>query len=92
MAIETVRVEITGRVQGVGYRAWTRATAVRKGLDGLVRNRRDGSVEAVFQGAPEAVAAMIAACREGPGPARVVDVRVTAHAGDYSGFAIAETA
>jgi acylphosphatase len=65
-------VVIRGRVQGVGYRAWTQYTALDRGLDGWVRNRRDGSVEAVFAGAPEAVAAMIEACRHGP-PGALVD-------------------
>jgi acylphosphatase len=64
-------VVIRGRVQGVGYRAWTEYTARDHGLEGWVRNRRDGSVEAVFAGALAAVDAMIAACRRGPPGARV---------------------
>ena len=64
-------VIIRGRVQGVGYRAWTEYTAVDQGLDGWVRNRRDGSVEAVFAGPPDAVGEMIEACRRGPPGARV---------------------
>ena len=70
-------VIIRGRVQGVGYRAWTELTARDHGLEGWVRNRRDGSVEAVFAGPAEAVAAMIEACRRGPPGARVdaVDAR-----------------
>jgi acylphosphatase len=64
-------VVIGGRVQGVGYRAWTQYTALDHGLDGWVRNRRDGSVEAVFAGAPETVTRMIEACRRGPPGARV---------------------
>jgi acylphosphatase len=60
------RVVISGRVQGVGYRAWTEHVAGRRGLAGWVRNRRDGSVEALFVGSSDEVAAMIAACREGP--------------------------
>lgn len=62
---------IRGRVQGVGYRAWTQYTALERGLQGWVRNRRDGSVEAVVAGPPDAVAAMIEACRQGPGGSRV---------------------
>lgn len=65
------RVIISGRVQGVGYRAWTVKTASRMGLSGWVRNRNDGTVEAVFHGAPETVAAMLEACRQGPMMARV---------------------
>jgi acylphosphatase len=70
-------VVIRGRVQGVGYRAWAEYTALDHDLEGWVRNRRDGSVEAVFAGSPEAVVQMIEACRGGPPGARVdtVDVR-----------------
>jgi len=70
-------VTVRGRVQGVGYRAWVEDEALRRGLEGWTRNRRDGSVEAVFAGAPDAVATMIAACRRGPPSARVeaVDAR-----------------
>jgi acylphosphatase len=64
-------VVIRGRVQGVGYRAWTEYMALEHGLQGFVRNRRDGAVEAVFAGAPDVVAEMIDACRRGPPGARV---------------------
>ena len=64
-------VLIRGRVQGVGFRAWTEYTALRRGLEGWVRNRRDGSVEAVFAGSADAVAAMVDACRHGPRGARI---------------------
>lgn len=75
---ECLRVVISGRVQGVWYRGWTVDEARARGLDGWVRNRRDGSVEAVFQGAPEAVAEMVAACRQGPPMARVTAVETHA--------------
>jgi acylphosphatase len=65
------QVSIRGRVQGVGYRAWLADEAVSRDLDGWVRNRRDGSVEAVFAGPDKVVADMIAACRRGPPMARV---------------------
>jgi acylphosphatase len=65
------RVTIRGRVQGVGFRAWTEHEARRRGLEGWARNRRDGSVEALFAGAPETVAGMIEACRRGPMLSRV---------------------
>jgi acylphosphatase len=70
-------VVIHGRVQGVGYRAWTEYTALDRGLDGWVRNRRDGTVEAIFVGPADAVADMIEACRRGPPSARVdaIDAR-----------------
>ena len=64
-------VTISGRVQGVGYRAFVDYTARSLDLEGWVRNRRDGSVEAVFSGPAGAVAATIAACRRGPSSARV---------------------
>ena len=60
-----------GRVQGVGYRAFVEHEALKRGIEGWVRNRRDGSVEAVFAGPRETVDAMIEACRQGPFAARV---------------------
>jgi len=64
-------VVIRGRVQGVGYRAWTEMRALERGLQGWVRNRRDGSVEALFDGLEQVVDAMIDDCRRGPPGARV---------------------
>ncbi|TGE01192.1 acylphosphatase [Methylobacterium nonmethylotrophicum] len=72
----SVEIIVRGRVQGVGYRAWTKGVAEARGLSGSVRNRRDGSVEARLAGPAEAVAAMIEACRQGPPGARVEDVAV----------------
>jgi acylphosphatase len=69
-----VRVIISGRVQGVGFRAWTEVTAARCSLEGWVRNRRDGSVEALFAGSQYDVDAMLALCRVGPRGARVDSV------------------
>ena len=66
-----VRLRVTGRVQGVGYRAWASDSARRLGLSGFVRNRLDGSVELLARGPAEAVAAFEAACRTGPPGARV---------------------
>ena len=71
-----MRVVVRGRVQGVGFRAWTRGEAVRRGLAGHVRNCPDGSVEALLSGPPEAVEAMLAALRYGPAGARVAEVAV----------------
>ena len=72
MSAEVVRhVVIRGRVQGVGYRAFTEREAILRGLAGWVRNRRDGAVEALFAGTQPIVADMIAACRRGPFNARV---------------------
>jgi acylphosphatase len=64
-------VIIRGRVQGVGYRAWTEVAALEHGIEGWVRNRRDGSVEAMFSGEADDVTAMIAHCRRGPPGSRV---------------------
>ena len=64
-------VTIRGRVQGVGYRAWVEYQAMASGLEGWVRNRRDGSVEALFAGPDRAVADMVALCRHGPPSSRV---------------------
>ena len=64
-------VLIRGRVQGVGFRAWTEVTALERGLQGWVRNRRDGAVEALFSGPETDVLAMIDDCQAGPPGARV---------------------
>ena len=69
-----IRVVIQGRVQGVGYRAWVEYQAQASGLEGWVRNRKDGSVEALFAGKPKAVAEMVALCRHGPPSAKVTAV------------------
>jgi len=65
---------VTGRVQGVGFRYWTRETAMRLGLGGHVRNRLDGAVEAHVVGSPERVRAFEEALWRGPPAARVEDV------------------
>jgi acylphosphatase len=80
------RVMIRGRVQGVGYRGWVEHQAKRRGLQGWVRNRRDGSVEAVFEGAEATVADMIASCRNGPPSARVDEVVAEAAQADAMGL------
>ncbi len=69
-----VHVRVTGRVQGVSYRAWARAAALDLGLRGWVRNRGDGSVEALVAGPEEQVREMVLVMGEGPGAARVTDV------------------
>jgi len=68
------QVTITGRVQGVGYRAWVEHQARNHNLEGWVRNRRDGSVEALFAGPAEIVSEQVARCRRGPSTARVAAV------------------
>jgi acylphosphatase len=71
MSVTICRVVIRGRVQGVGYRVWTEMTALELGLEGWVRNRRDGSVEALFAGSADNIVAVVEACRQGPPGARV---------------------
>ena len=70
-AFTVLRVVIKGRVQRVGYRAWAEHTALQRGLEGWVRNRADGAVEAVFAGPASVVEGMIEACRRGPPGAQV---------------------
>jgi acylphosphatase len=70
------RLVIHGRVQGVFYRGWSEGQARALGLDGWIRNRRDGTVEMLVSGAETAVVEMIARCREGPGAARVERIEV----------------
>jgi acylphosphatase len=70
------RLLIAGRVQGVWFRGWTVEQALALGLDGWVRNRRDGSVEILASGSEAAVAALIERCHAGPPAARVESVEV----------------
>jgi acylphosphatase len=71
MSVTIRHVTIRGRVQGVGYRAWVEHEATARDLEGWVRNRRDGSVEALFAGPADVVSDMIALCRRGPPLARI---------------------
>ena len=73
----SVRLRITGRVQGVGYRAWALRQASALGLRGWVRNRTDGSVELVATGDDDAVAKLIEACQQGSRHAVVSGVSVS---------------
>jgi acylphosphatase len=73
---------IRGSVQGVGYRAAMEAEALRAGVDGWVRNRRDGGVEAFVQGDAAAVERIVAWCRRGPALARVTSVEAEVVAAD----------
>lgn len=84
------QVLISGKVQGVYFRAHTRQVARELGLTGYVRNLPDGRVEAVFEGEEEAVKRAIEWCRRGPPRARVdhVEVRREEARGDYQDFTI----
>ena len=89
---ENVRahVIINGRVQGVAFRADTRWTAQQIGVSGWVRNRRDGSVEAVIEGQKERVEKMLAWCRRGPALARVDEMTLEwePYTGEFEQFII----
>jgi acylphosphatase len=74
-APRSIHVLISGRVQGVGFRAWTAREAQRLDLSGWVRNTREGDVEAVFCGPAGVVDTMLERCRRGPASARVTDIR-----------------
>jgi acylphosphatase len=84
--IEVRHLVVTGLVQGVGYRYGMIAAARRYGAAGWVRNRRDGSVEAMIAGNPEAVAAMIAWARQGPAGAEIEHVAVELGEGEFAEF------
>ena len=81
---------IEGIVQGVFFRAHTQQEARRRGVSGWVKNRYDGSVEAVFEGDREAVEAVISWCHSGPPRARVDDVKISweDYTGEFSDFSI----
>ena len=92
MTRRTVHVRIEGRVQGVGYRAFVEMNAAQLDLEGWVRNRRDGSVEAVFRGGEAAVEEMLRLCAAGP-PASHVDRvdQIGEVDGSFSGFDVRAT-
>jgi len=91
--IRTVRVIVAGRVQGVGYRAWVEREALARHLFGWVRNRSDGSVEALFSGEAIVVEAMTEACRSGPHMAVVQNIAIAdaSPALDLRGFRTVST-
>ena len=89
----TLRVVITGRVQGVCFRVWAKENAVALGLSGWVRNRRDGAVEVLFSGAATQVYEMLARCRKGPPAAFVEAVAIVEDRATVpSGFRVLPTA
>jgi len=81
---------VSGRVQGIFFRTETRHKAKKHGLEGWVRNLRDGEVEAVFEGTEKAVKELIEFCRLGPPGARVihVDVKWESYTGEFKDFQI----
>jgi acylphosphatase len=80
----TRHLQVSGRVQGVGFRYSMQREAARLGLTGWVRNRRDGSVEALLQGDDAAVAALTEWARRGPAGAHVAEVRAASADADTS--------
>lgn len=84
-------LRINGRVQGVGYRFYMQRKARELGVTGWVRNCRDGSVEALIQGSPEAVETLIAWTRRGPDSAVVSGVRIAEGSGEYAEFVMLPT-
>ena len=90
MALARVHLVVSGRVQGVAFRASTAEAARRLGLRGWVRNLPDGRVEAEAEGDRPQVEALVAWCRRGPPAARVLDLAVTwgEPRGDLDGFEI----
>ena len=88
--MKRMHVIISGRVQGVSFRAYTRETAVALKLTGWVRNLHDGSVETVFEGEDKNVESMLAWCRRGPRHAVVSDVDATEepYTGEFRDFRI----
>ena len=88
----TRHLYITGRVQGVGFRLYMQSQARKAGITGWVRNRRDGTVEAVIQGTPDSVEALTDWARQGPPGAMVTDIQVAEGAGEYSTFETRPTA
>lgn len=89
----SLRLRITGRVQGVGFRYAMQSEAARRGLSGWVRNRRDGSVEALVQGEAGAVEALVDWARRGPPGARIDALRSEAAEGEpaSAGFELKPT-
>lgn len=83
MAVTALHLIIHGRVQGVGYRAWTGAAARQHGVRGWVRNRTEGTVEALFVGEEEVVQRMVTACHAGPMGARVTQVDASIWEGEH---------
>lgn len=83
-------VFVSGRVQGVGFRFYTREEARRFRLGGFVRNLPDGRVEAVFEGEDDAVEALVSWCRSGPPGSRVTEVTVEPESptGEFDGFSV----
>lgn len=88
--IERIEIRVTGRVQGVGFRYFTSQQARRLGVDGWVRNERDGSVRVVAEGRRDVLEDFLALMQDGPGGARVQDLQPewTEASGEFRGFIV----
>ena len=91
MGVIVKHLTIRGRVQGVGFRQFMLHVARELGITGWVRNRRDGSVEAVIAGTPEKIQAMMDRARRGPSHAAVTGFEVTATSGEWTLFEMRAT-
>jgi acylphosphatase len=88
-AVARRRVVVRGRVQGVFFRDTVRRRAAAEGVAGWVRNRPDGAVEAVFEGAPDAVARLVEVCSRGPARAEVTGIECSdEHPEGITGFSV----
>ena len=89
-ATERIKLRVTGRVQGVYYRASTQERARNLGLSGWIRNTRDGAVELEAEGPASAIEKLVEWCRQGPPAARVRDVEIDSlePVGESTGFQI----
>ena len=90
MAKGRAHVSVSGRVQGVNFREYTRRQAVRRGVTGWVRNLPDGRVEAIFEGEESDLRSLVEWCRQGPPAASVdrVEVNWEPHTGEFDSFDI----
>jgi len=91
MGLVTKQLKIEGLVQGVGFRYFMQRSARTLGVTGWVRNRMDGSVEAVVQGSAEAVEAITELARRGPPSAHVTDIRISDADGRFGAFDLLPT-
>ena len=88
--MERLRAIVSGRVQGVFFRAWTQETAAELGLSGWVKNRSDGGVEILAEGERKQLDRLVQLCHRGPPAAQVTEVKIefSSPAGDLSQFRI----
>lgn len=91
MELVTKQLRIEGLVQGVGFRYFMQRRARSLGVTGWVRNRTDGTVEAMVQGTADSIAAIIAQAKQGPRSARVTSVKISDAQGQFTAFDLLPT-